>query len=103
MHKRCIFLLAFAPFAAAAEEVTVIDTEGDVIVVEQLDETEARAPSTLREVPTRGMSMSAVRNAFGPPRQEHAAVGEPPITRWDYDGYSVFFEHDKVLHSVVTG
>jgi len=26
----------------------------------------------------------------------------PPITRWDYDGYSVFFENSTVLHSVVT-
>jgi hypothetical protein len=27
-------------------------------------------------------------------------VGHPPITRWDYPAYSVFFEHDHVLHTV---
>jgi hypothetical protein len=45
--------------------------------------------------------MQSVRDKFGAPTQEQAAVGQPPITRWDYPGYSVFFEHDKVLHTVV--
>ena len=34
------------------------------------------------------------------PRQKHGAVGEPPITRWDYPGFSVYFEHETVIHSV---
>jgi hypothetical protein len=29
-------------------------------------------------------------------------VGAPPITRWDYAGFSVFFEHDRVIDAVVT-
>jgi hypothetical protein len=29
------------------------------------------------------------------------AVGEPPISRWEYTGYTVYFEHDLVLHSVI--
>jgi hypothetical protein len=29
-------------------------------------------------------------------------VGEPPITRWDYGSYSVYFEYDVVLFSVLT-
>jgi hypothetical protein len=45
--------------------------------------------------------MGQVRQQYGNPVTEHPAVGEPPITRWDYAGYSVFFEHDLVLHSVV--
>jgi hypothetical protein len=24
-----------------------------------------------------------------------------PITRWDYPQFSVYFEHDRVLHSVL--
>lgn len=50
--------------------------------------------------PTRGMSQSAVRNAFGAPQSEELAVGEPPITRWHYAGFVVYFEHDRVIHSV---
>jgi hypothetical protein len=29
-------------------------------------------------------------------------VGAPPITRWDYPNFSVFFEGDRVIHAVVT-
>jgi hypothetical protein len=51
--------------------------------------------------PVRGMSMTDVEGRFGAPAQKHPAVGQPPITRWDYDRYSVYFEHQTVLHSVV--
>ncbi len=61
---------------------------------------------TVREVagerPARGMRMSTVEARFGAPQNRHAAVGEPPITRWDYAGYAVFFEHDRVIHAVAT-
>ena len=53
------------------------------------------------ERPGRGMSMKAVEAKFGAPQERHAAVGEPPISRWDYPGFKVFFEKDRVIHSVV--
>ena len=71
----------------------------------QADElTTPPAPSASQQtnVPARGTSMEKVEAQFGAPSERLPAVGEPPITRWDYDGYSVFFEFDKVLHSVVT-
>ncbi len=102
MNVRCMILLAALPLAAMAEDGATETTRGDVLVIEEVPAAEtARAPVATRKVPTRGMDMANVRNAFGAPREEHAAVGDPPITRWDYDGYSVFFEHDKVLHSVI--
>ena len=52
--------------------------------------------------PSRGMSMKAVESKFGAPQERHAAVGKPPITRWDYQGFAVFFENDHVIHAVVT-
>jgi len=51
--------------------------------------------------PARGSTMETVRAKFGAPSQEAPAVGKPPITRWDYPGYVVFFENDRVLHTVV--
>ena len=45
--------------------------------------------------------MSQVEARFGSPTTKHSAVGDPPITRWDYAQFSVFFEYDKVLHAVV--
>lgn len=51
--------------------------------------------------PERGMPMDAVEAAFGPPRTRHEPVGDPPITRWEYPDFVVYFEHRRVLHSVV--
>ncbi|MCS6946090.1 MAG: hypothetical protein NZM12_00565 [Steroidobacteraceae bacterium] len=52
--------------------------------------------------PVRGQTMRAVEERFGAPRQRHAAIGNPPITRWDYAEFSVYFEHDRVIHAVAT-
>jgi hypothetical protein len=53
------------------------------------------------ERPGRGMSMQAVEAKFGAPQERHAAVGKPPITRWDYSAFSVFFEYERVIDAVV--
>ncbi len=53
--------------------------------------------------PSRGMTMRSVEERFGAPENRAPTVGQPPITRWDYPGFSVYFEHDRVLHSVVRG
>ena len=50
--------------------------------------------------PTRGMTQASVQSKFGAPESRRAAVGEPPISRWDYQGFVVFFEYDRVIHSV---
>jgi hypothetical protein len=61
------------------------------------------------ETPKRGSTMTQVEARFGAPAEKHPAVsdpgrpGQPPITRWDYNGFSVFFERDRVIHSVATG
>lgn len=57
-------------------------------------------------LPSRGMSMATVTQSFGDPATRHPAAGggspkTPPITRWDYDGYSVFFENRIVIDVVV--
>lgn len=51
--------------------------------------------------PARGTSMSKVEAQYGAPTERHTAVGTPPITRWDYPGFSVFFEYQHVVHAVV--
>jgi hypothetical protein len=50
--------------------------------------------------PKSGVSMTTVESTYGAPSERHAAVGEPPITRWDYPEFSVYFEHDRVIHAV---
>lgn len=57
-------------------------------------------------LPAKGDSQQAVLDRYGEPTMRHAAVGggtpsQPPITRWDYPGFSVFFEHRHVVDAVV--
>ena len=51
--------------------------------------------------PTRGMTMEQVATKFGPPATKVPAVGKPPISRWEYPGFVVYFEFEHVIHSVV--
>jgi hypothetical protein len=51
--------------------------------------------------PTRGMTMAQVATRFGAPTSKLAPVGQPPIARWEYPGFVVYFEREYVIHSVV--
>ena len=62
----------------------------------------AEAPAApAGEHPERGMRMSAVEARYGAPATRYPAVGQPPISRWDYPGFVVYFENDRVLHAVI--
>lgn len=52
------------------------------------------------DAPRGSMTMEAVRAAKGDPDTILAPVGDPPITRWQYPEYVVYFEHDLVITSV---
>ncbi len=62
----------------------------------------AVAPANVPQ-PARGILMKTVEKQFGAPTTRHPTVGKPPITRWDYPNFSVFFEGDRVIDSVATG
>jgi hypothetical protein len=55
---------------------------------------------TASDRPKSGMTMANVEKAYGMPAERHEAVGQPPITRWDYATFSVYFENDRVIHAV---
>jgi hypothetical protein len=82
--------LALALPAALHAETVVIGDQVQVL------------PSTIAR-PARGATMATVESKFGAPQSRHDAVGTPPITRWDYSGFSVFFEKDRVIDAVATG
>lgn len=54
------------------------------------------------ELPQRGTTMDRVRAHWGAPQQALPAVGDPPISRWIYDDFTVYFEYRQVIHSVPT-
>jgi hypothetical protein len=49
----------------------------------------------------RGMTQASVEARYGSPVAVTRAVGDPPITRWEYQKFVVFFEYDRVIHAVV--
>jgi len=67
----------------------------DVLLVDSIQS----APQI--QTPRNGLTMSQIRQQFGAPASEIPAVGDPPISRWEYNGYSVFFENDLALHTVI--
>jgi hypothetical protein len=78
--------------AALAETIAVND---------QVQVRESQTP-----MPKRGSTMGDVEKQFGAPVARHPTVGggsphQPPITRWDYNGFSVVFERDRVIDSVM--
>lgn len=56
--------------------------------------------SSVTVMPKRGSSMEQVLADFGEPERKIPAIGEPPITEWDYGDFRVYFEYRTVLHSV---
>ncbi len=56
-------------------------------------------------LPRRGMSMAEVKREYGAPLKELPTRGgsskhQPPIHRWEYSKYIVYFEYSHVIHSV---
>jgi hypothetical protein len=68
--------------------------QADVLVIEHVQQ------STSVEKPRNGLTMAEVESRFGAPAEKRPAVGAPPISQWIYDGYVVYFEHHRVIHSV---
>lgn len=61
----------------------------------------SQQPGANVERPSPGMSKERVEDRFGAPIERRAAVGDPPISSWDYGDYVVYFEYNTVLHSVL--
>ena len=52
------------------------------------------------DMPTKGMSKERVKTLFGEPLEEIPAKGQPPISRWKYQKFTVYFDSDAVIHCV---
>lgn len=94
--RKDLLIVALGLFATAG-------TAGAEVL--SVPETEAAAPMAL---PAKGSTMADVTKKFGDPRDKRAPVGgdtpkHPPITRWDYDGFVVIFEKERVIDAVVPG
>ena len=90
-------VLALVLIAAATATTTA---NADVLLLETIEAAPPNSESGVMR-PHRGASMSQVRAQFGEPDSIMDAVGDPPITRWVYPAYTVYFEYEQVLDAVV--
>lgn len=52
------------------------------------------------DMPTKGMSKERVKSLFGEPLEDIPAKGQPPISRWKYQEFTVYFDSNAVIHCV---
>lgn len=74
----------------------------DTLLIERIQKSQGQA------LPSRGTTMRQVEAQFGAPQHKHAPVAgpnsrqfNPPITRWVYPNFTVYFEHSHVVNAVV--
>ena len=82
-------------FSAALFAVPVL-SNADTLIIEGLDQSEISASQR----PARGMTMANVEANWGQPLSKRNAVGDPPITRWEYTNFVLYFEYQHVIHAV---
>lgn len=70
--------------------------QADTLLLEGIEDAAPSAESR----PKSGATMDQVEARFGMPTEKLAPVGDPPITRWEYPGFTVYFEYDRVIHAV---
>ncbi len=84
---RIVLALALALVAQIAS--------ADVLLIEEVRQSESM------QLPRNGITKAATETNFGAPNKKLSAVGDPPITRWEYNIFNVYFEYDLVLFSVL--
>ncbi|VAW97029.1 hypothetical protein MNBD_GAMMA21-816 [hydrothermal vent metagenome] len=77
-----------------------IDNGGEIPQPEMTDIESQPADVISITLPGKGMSKDSVEERFGSPAEKIEAVGEPPISRWLYGSFTVYFEYDHVIHAV---
>lgn len=53
------------------------------------------------ERPKTGMTDKKVEAKFGAPLNRSTPIGKPPISKWEYSEYWVYFEGDRVINTVL--
>lgn len=90
-----MFRKSLKSFAVTAFLLATASAAADVLLIEEIRE------RMQRDLPANGLSKAEVERRYGAPGERRTPVGDPPITRWVYNEYSVYFEHDLVIESVL--
>jgi hypothetical protein len=62
---------------------------------------ERAAKAKAATLPVAGVTMGEVEGQYGQPTERKDPVGRPPITRWVYPAFTVYFENDRVISAVL--
>jgi hypothetical protein len=89
IYKKLVALLVLCLVLSSVAMADILKIEGGDAAVVIMDNR-----------PNRGMNQLQVLELYGEPALRNAAVGQPPISSWDYNSFSVFFEGEYVLHTV---
>ena len=92
--------MKIAAMAALLATMTTAGVQADVLLRDAIQDAPPNSGSGLIR-PQRGETMNEVYAGFGEPKETKGAIGEPPISRWIYPDYTVYFEHQTVIDVVV--
>jgi len=93
--RSSVVVFIFASTLAAA-----LPAQADVLLIERTEQAQRAA------LPAQGQSMAQVEASHGVPIEKLPPVAgnkpaHPPITRWRYRDYTVYFEHQRVISTVL--
>jgi hypothetical protein len=93
-HRSLILAFAVAAFAAGSM------AHAEVLLMDRVKQEHGM------NSPARGMTMAQVEARFGAPSNKLSPAGgdtqlHPVINRWVYPDYTVYFERDRVINSVM--
>jgi len=87
-------------FLAAILIGASFNASSDVLLIDVINNEPSNSETGVLR-PVNGQSMEQVNAQFGDAEKTYQAVGKPPITRWNYAKFAVYFEHNIVIHSVL--
>jgi len=91
----------FSAVFAVTAQMTPVSVQADILSIGPNAQVLKKS-----NLPKHGDSMRSVSGKFGAAQKVTKSKGKatkrnPRITRWDYNGFSVYFENSHVIHSVV--
>jgi hypothetical protein len=89
---RQLLFATLAVLALSASGMAIADT----LIIDGLEQ----SGEAVAERPNRGQSMEKVESVWGQPQSKQGAIGDPPISRWEYSEFIVYFEYQRVIHAV---
>lgn len=95
----CLPLIALMAFGLGLSTSPVAHA-GDNLLIHRVQQEKGM------NLPTRGMTMAQVEKRYGAPQRKLSPRGgdskkHPVINRWDYSNFIVYFERNRVIHSVL--